>query len=186
MTHTRWRSSRAHSHTSGRITAKPTRPCKVRVLCLFAISPPMTSVHPRPETLHEWRQILTRQHGQADLQDHRESSNTRCVRTATPSFGACRAELVPGWPIVSARAASSSYHHQGCRILDSTSLGNLYAHSPLTWLNIGSCTRWITLAKRTTNRLPCSRRRLTCYSFCTRTTTSTQVALRCFRQAAHW
>jgi len=31
MTRTRWPSSRAHSRTSGRITARPTPPCKVRV-----------------------------------------------------------------------------------------------------------------------------------------------------------
>ena len=41
----------------------------------------MTSVHARPKALHEWRQMLTRQHGQANLQDHRESHDIRRVRT---------------------------------------------------------------------------------------------------------
>jgi hypothetical protein len=54
----------------------------------------MTLVHARPKTLHEWRQIITRQHGQADLQDYRESHDTRCVRT-TPTSVPIRAYRAP-------------------------------------------------------------------------------------------
>jgi len=39
-----------------------------------------TLVHARAETLYARRQVLTRKHGQADLQDHREGHNTRSVR----------------------------------------------------------------------------------------------------------
>ena len=46
----------------------------------------MTFVYARPKTLHEWRPILTRQHGQADLQDHWESHITSRVRTAATPY----------------------------------------------------------------------------------------------------
>ena len=99
--------------------------------CPFCVSlrcfPLMTFVYARPETLHEWRPILTRQHGQADLQDHWESHITSCVRTARSLYTAnivrpSRAEVATGWPIVSAKAVSLSYLRQGSRIPDSASL----------------------------------------------------------------
>jgi hypothetical protein len=151
----------------------------------------MTSVHARPKTLHEWRQTLTRQHGQADLQDHRESHDTRCVRTTPTSYvhivrPSTRAEPVAGWPTVSARAVNLSYRQRGSHIPDSASLVVLLYPLSLTWLDTGSYTRWTTSVRRITSRLPCSRRRSTCCSFCMPTTNSTQVVLQCFRQAAHW
>jgi hypothetical protein len=97
-----------------------------------------------------------------------------------------RAEPAAGWPTVSARAVNLSYRHRGSHIPDSASLAVLLCPQSLTWLGIGSYTRWTTSARRIISRLPCSRRRSTCCSFCMPTTNSTQVVLRCFRQAAHW
>ena len=65
--------SEANPSLQGMYSCMPSR-------CVY---PCVTSVHARSKALHEWRQILTRQHGQADLQDHWESHDTRCVRTAS-------------------------------------------------------------------------------------------------------
>jgi len=143
----------------------------------------------RPETLYSRRPVLARQHGQADLQDNRESHNARRVRAATSYMSiSYKAELATGWPIVSARAENLSRRLRGSRMLDSASSSPCHHwHTALDvfFFFTGFCTRWIISARRTTNLLPCSRRRWTFCSFCTPITSSTRAVLRCFRQAAH-
>ena len=192
MTRTRWRSSRAHSRTSGLITARPTRPCKVRVPPISPLATVRSEL-----TLSTLGQKLFTQGDKSSLANidrqifriiGKATTLAAYVSYAVHTVEPATAELATGWPIVSVRVVSSSRRRRASHILGSASLlvrsdavGSFDVFPPL-----GSYTRWTTLARRTTSRLPCSRKHSTCYSFCTLTTNSMQVAPRCFRQAAHW
>jgi hypothetical protein len=192
MTRTPWRSSRAHFRTSGHIIAKLTRPCKACILlCLLAVSAPddlgsrQAKNSSRMATDPHSPTWIGRFSGSSGKPRHslRTYTSTPYAHIVHPSS---RAELAAGWPTVSARAVNSSYRQRGSHTPDSVSLAVLLYPQSLTWLDTGSYTRWTTLVRRITSRLPYSRRRSTCCSFCMPITNSTRVVLRCFRQAAHW
>lgn len=119
----------------------------------------------RPEALHEGRRRVVGYHGQTNLSFDWQSYDTRCV-SCIPIQSAKEIDcLFKAWPTVFVKVAILLYPLMVWVTPDRRSLC-IITSMRSEWMNLGSCIRWITLAKKIIDLTQFWKRRLTFSSSC--------------------
>jgi hypothetical protein len=182
---TQWRFSRALLHTSAHITARQTPRYKVRLPFILVLRFCKHYLQVRNSSRRGTRRRsgtwIGRSSGSSErLQRSRRTCNPVCTAHnshQTLTYSHRMAYRVRQGREFVTPPAGLSYTGQ-CVVT-----GPFYL-SPGQCVVTGSCTKWITLARKATNRPQYSRKRLTCCSFCMLTTNSMQAVRRCSKLVA--